>query len=53
MFALKSVITADLCGQRSISDLTERLIYAVMPHIVRVKKPKNVGGDGRRGMSTS
>jgi hypothetical protein len=30
-------------------DLTKRLIYAVMPHVVRVEEPKSVGGDGRRG----
>jgi hypothetical protein len=47
--ALESVVMADLSDQRSISDLTECLIYAVMPHIVSVEKPKDVGCDGRRG----
>jgi hypothetical protein len=46
---LESAIMADLSDQRSIPDLTERLIYAVMPHIVSVEKPKNVGCNGRRG----
>jgi hypothetical protein len=45
----ESAVTGDLSDQRSIPDLTERLIYAVMPHIVSVEKPKNVGSDGRRG----
>jgi hypothetical protein len=46
---LESVVTADLSDQRSISDLTDCLIYAVMPHVVSMKKPKNVSCDGRRG----
>jgi hypothetical protein len=46
---LESTIVADLCDQRSIPNLTERLVHAVMPHIVSMKEPKNVGCDGRRG----
>jgi hypothetical protein len=49
MLAFESAVTGDLGDQRPIPDLTERLIYAVMPHIVSVEKPKNVGSDGRRG----
>jgi hypothetical protein len=49
MLALESAVLVDLSDQRSISDLTECLIYAVMPHIVSVKKPKDVGCDKRRG----
>jgi hypothetical protein len=46
---LESTITGNFSGQRTIADLTERLIHTVMPHIVSMKKPKNVGCDGRRG----
>jgi hypothetical protein len=46
--ALESAITVNFGNQRPISDLTERLIYAVMPHVVSLKKPKDVGCDGRR-----
>jgi hypothetical protein len=46
---LESVVTVDLGDQRSISEFTECLIYAVMPHVVSMKKPKNVGCDERRG----
>jgi hypothetical protein len=49
MLTLESAVAADLSDQRSIPDLTERLIYTVMPHIVSVEKPKNIGCDGRRG----
>jgi hypothetical protein len=46
---LEPSIPGDLCYQRTIANLTERLIHAVMPHIVSVKEPKNVGGNRRRG----
>jgi hypothetical protein len=46
---LESSVPGDLGYQRTITNLTERLIHAVMPHIVSVKKPENIGRDGRRG----
>jgi hypothetical protein len=49
MLALKSAVTADFSDQRSVPDLTECLIDAVMPHVVSMKKLKNVGCDGRKG----
>jgi hypothetical protein len=47
--ALESAVTANLSGQRSISELTECLVYAIMPHVISVKEPENVSCDGRRG----
>jgi hypothetical protein len=46
---LESTVSGNLGYQRTIANLTERLIHAVMPHIVSMKKPKNVGRNGRRG----
>jgi hypothetical protein len=43
------MVTADLGDQQPVSNLSERLIHAVMPHIVSMKKPKNIGSNGRRG----
>jgi hypothetical protein len=46
--ALEPSVSSDFGYQRAIADLTERLIHAVMPHVVSVQKPKDIGGDGRR-----
>jgi hypothetical protein len=46
---LESSVTGDLRCQRAITELTERLIHAVMPHVVSMKKPKDIGSNGRRG----
>jgi hypothetical protein len=45
----ESTVSRHLGHQRTVTNLTERLIHAVMPHIVSLKKPKNVGRNGRRG----
>jgi hypothetical protein len=49
MLTLESAVTADLSDQRSISEFTKCLIDVVMPHVISMEKPKNVGCDGRRG----
>jgi hypothetical protein len=46
---LESTVTSDLSCQRTIAILTERLIHVVMPHVVSMKKPKDVGRNRRRG----
>jgi ribosomal protein S27E len=46
---LESTVSGHFGHQRTIANLAERLIHAVMPHIVSMKKPKNVGRNGRRG----
>jgi hypothetical protein len=46
---LESTVTGDLSHQWTIADFTERLIHVVMPHVVSMKKPKDVGRNGRRG----
>jgi hypothetical protein len=47
--ALESSVPSDFGYQRAIADLTERLIHAVMPHVVSMQKPEDIGSDGRRG----
>jgi hypothetical protein len=46
---LESTVSGHFGHQRTVANLAERLIHAVMPHIVSVKKPKNVSRNGRRG----
>jgi hypothetical protein len=45
---LKPPIPIDFGPEGPISDLTDGLVYVVVPHIVSIEKPKYVGGDGRR-----
>jgi hypothetical protein len=47
LLALKSPVAVDLRSERAITDLPEGLVYAVMPHVVSIQKPKYVGSNER------
>jgi hypothetical protein len=47
MLTLELPVSIDLCFKRTITDLPEGLVYAIVPHVVSVKKPKYIGGNGR------
>jgi hypothetical protein len=46
---LESPVSVDLHSEGTIADLSDGLVYAIISHVVSVKKPKYVGGNRRRG----
>jgi hypothetical protein len=47
MFTLESPVPIDLRSERAVADFPEGFVYAIIPHVVSVKKPKYIGGNGR------
>jgi hypothetical protein len=47
VLTLESLILIDLRSKRAVTDLPEGFVYTIVPHIVSVKKPKYIGGNGR------
>jgi hypothetical protein len=46
---LEATISVNFGDQRSITDVAKCLIHTVMPHIVSVQKPKDIGSNKRWG----
>jgi hypothetical protein len=49
VFALQPVIAVNLGNQGMVTDFAQRLVHAIVPHIVELKKLKQFGGDRRWG----
>jgi hypothetical protein len=49
VFALQPVIAVNLSDQGTVAQFTQCLIHVIVPHVVKLEKPKQFGGDGRWG----
>jgi hypothetical protein len=46
---LKSSVMVDFRYEGAVTNLSKSLIYLLVPHIVSIQEPKNIGSDGGRG----
>jgi hypothetical protein len=44
-FSLKTSVTVNFRPKRAVTDLPDGLVYAIIPHVVAVKKSEYVSGD--------
>jgi hypothetical protein len=49
VLALEASVTVNLSTEGAVTELPDSLVDAIIPHVVGVKKPKDVSGDKRRG----
>jgi hypothetical protein len=49
MLTLELSVLIDFCSEGAVADFPKGLVYTIVPHIVCVKKLKDISGNGRRG----
>jgi hypothetical protein len=47
VLVLKLSVTVNLGSEGMVTELPKGLVHAIMPHIVSIEKPKDIGGDER------
>jgi hypothetical protein len=47
VLVLKASVTVNFSAEGTITELPDGLVHAIIPHVVSIKEPKNIGGDER------